>query len=76
MAEQQRLMTEADAALYLGVSRSFLRESRMNGIRKHRAEAPPYIRLGGGRATRYDAGDLDLWIDQHRVQLKTYHEVG
>lgn len=76
MAEQQRLISEADAARYLGVSRSFLRESRMNGIRKNRSEAPPFIRLGGGRAIRYCVEDLDAWIDKHRVELKDYRDAG
>jgi len=75
MAEQQRLISEADAAQYLGVSRSFLRESRMNGVRKNRAEAPPYIRLGGGRAIRYSIDDLNEWIARYRVELRDYREV-
>ena len=66
-----RLMTEEDAARYLGVSRSFLNASRCYGNRKGQTPAPPYVRVGQ-RGIRYDVRDLDAWIDEHRVCLKAY----
>lgn len=60
----QRLLTEADAARYLAVSRAFLRKSRMDGNLHGHAEAPPFIR--SGRLVRYCIDDLDAWIEAHR----------
>lgn len=59
------MMNEAQASVYLGLSRSTLRQSRMNGIRKHRFPPPPYVRLG--RTIRYIRSDLDDWIQKHRI---------
>ncbi len=50
---------EADAALYIGMSRPWLRLQRM------KVAGPPYIRIG--RTIRYDIRDLDDWLAQHRV---------
>lgn len=63
-AGQQRLLTEAQAARYLGVSRQLLRKSRMDGARKGHALPPPWVR--NGRMIRYDILDLDAWIKDHR----------
>ena len=65
-----RLMTETDAARYLGVSKSFLNASRCYGNRSGRTPAPPYVRIGE-RAVRYDIRDLDAWIEKHRVHITT-----
>lgn len=58
--------TETEAAAYLAVSPQFLRLSRHYGRRPGRAEGPPFIRLGGGRAIRYLKNDLDNWLQTHR----------
>ncbi len=60
--------TEAEAAEYIAMSRSFLRQDRMNGPRKGRTHAPPYIKVG--RAVRYLLEDLDAWLLSHRVPPK------
>ena len=65
---EQKLLTEAEAAIYLGVSRSFLRATRCYGNRPGYAESPPYVRLG--RAIRYPRESLDLWIDSRLVQTE------
>jgi predicted DNA-binding transcriptional regulator AlpA len=57
-------LSEKDAARYLGVSRAFLRESRMNGNRRGRTPAPPWVKFG--RSVRYDIRDLDKWIAEHK----------
>lgn len=57
-------LTEAEAAAYLRVSRSFLRQSRMNGSRKGHAPPPPYSKIG--RMVRYQVKDLDEWLESHR----------
>jgi predicted DNA-binding transcriptional regulator AlpA len=66
--DEMRLLTEAQAALYLGVSRGFLRKSRMDGHRSSHAEAPPYIKTG--RMIRYCVDDLDAWIERHRHEVR------
>lgn len=58
-------LTETEAADYLRVSRSFLRQSRMNGNRIGRAPGPKYIRAG--RMIRYAVSDLNAWLEQHSV---------
>lgn len=61
-------LTEIEAADYLRVSRSFLRQSRMNGNRIGHAPGPKYIRAG--RMIRYAVRDLDAWLEQHAVEPK------
>lgn len=57
----KRVFTEIETAAYLGMSRSYLRQSRMEGNRDSRTPAPPFIRIG--RSIRYLKEDLDLWLD-------------
>ena len=58
-------LTEHQAAHYIGMSRSFLRQSRMNGNREGRTPAPPWLKIGK-RAIRYRINDLDSWLEQFR----------
>jgi predicted DNA-binding transcriptional regulator AlpA len=59
-------MREAEAAAYIGMSRSFLRQSRMNGPRERHAPPPPFIKVG--RTIRYLRADLDAWLQKFRVE--------
>lgn len=59
---QQRAYKEDKAAIYCGVSRSFLRQSRMNGERENRLPGPPFIKMGS-RSIRYLKEDLDKWLE-------------
>jgi hypothetical protein len=61
---KQRLLTEKQAAPYIGMSRSFLRQSRMNGRRLNRTPGPPFLKIG--RKVLYLADDLDAWLLAHR----------
>lgn len=61
----KRAFTEAEAAEYLGLSRSFLRQSRSTGPLPDRTIPPPHIRIGK-RAVRYLKEDLDQWLDNFR----------
>lgn len=61
---QTRALSEREAARYIGMSRSFLAQSRMDGPRANRTPAPPFIRIG--RSVRYLLDDLDGWLDQFR----------
>jgi hypothetical protein len=61
-----RLLTEKQAARYIGMSCSFLRQSRMNGRRQSRTPGPPFLKIG--RKVLYLAEDLDAWLLEHRRQ--------
>ena len=63
----QRLLKEADAARYLGVSRIWLRKCRSNGPRAGHADGPEFIRAG--RMIRYSLDALDAWIARHTVEV-------
>lgn len=52
-------LEEANAAAYIGMSRSWLRQSRC--LKFH--HAPPYIQLG--HRIRYRITDLDVWKTQY-----------
>ena len=57
-----RSYTEQQASSYIGMSRSYLRQARMDGQRDKRKSAPPFIKIG--RSVRYLIEDLDGWLDQ------------
>jgi predicted DNA-binding transcriptional regulator AlpA len=52
-------LTEREASPYIGLSRAWLRQSRMHG------RGPAYIRIG--RSVRYLVRDLDAFLEAHRV---------
>ncbi len=51
---------DAEAAHYIGMSESWLRQSRMRG----NPDASPYIKIG--KSVRYLKGDPDDWLEKHR----------
>jgi predicted DNA-binding transcriptional regulator AlpA len=61
------IVNEAITAEYIGMSISFLRQSRMDGRRKGRTTGPSYIKIG--RAVRYLISDLDAWLEEHRIDI-------
>lgn len=58
-------LTEKEAAEYIGMSRSFLRQDRMNGYRENRTPGPNFLKVG--RSIRYLKNDLDSWLNELRV---------
>jgi len=64
--DARRAMSEIEAAIYIKMSRSFLRQDRMNGIRLNRTPGPRYVRIG--RRIRYLIDDLDQWLTDHIVE--------
>jgi predicted DNA-binding transcriptional regulator AlpA len=58
---EKRSFTEEEASFYIGMSRSFLRQSRMTGDLEGRIPAPVFIKVGS-RAIRYLREDLDAWL--------------
>jgi len=65
MEKRTAVLNEKDTAMYIGMSTSWLRQTRMNGQIKGRTPGPPYIKIG--RSVRYHIADLDAWLDEHRV---------
>jgi len=63
--ELKRAMSEIEAALYIKMSRSFLRQDRMNGFREGRTPGPVFVRIGS--RIRYLKDDLDEWLEHNRV---------
>lgn len=62
-------LTEKEASEYIGMSRSFLRQDRMNGHREKRTPGPVFMKFG--RSIRYSKEDLDNWLNQHKVLRHT-----
>lgn len=56
-----RAMTELEAAHYIGMSRSYLAQARMEGHRENRTPAPQFLKIG--RSVRYLREYLDAWLD-------------
>jgi predicted DNA-binding transcriptional regulator AlpA len=56
----KRALSEIETSTYIGMSRSFLRQARMEGNRATRTPAPPFIKIG--RSVRYLREDLDNWL--------------
>ena len=69
----KRGFTEEEAAFYLGVSRSFLRQARMNGDRENHAAAPQHIKIGR-RMVRYLREDLDTYLNNCRASCGEVEE--
>ena len=63
---EKHVLTDKETALYVSMSVSFLRQSRMNGDRQNHTPGPRYVKIG--RAVRYLKEDLDTWLDEHRVE--------
>ena len=53
-------LTTAEAAAYVSMSESWLRQRRMTGPLNDQRPAPPFVRLG--RSVRYLKSDLDQWL--------------
>ncbi len=60
----EALLTEKQAATFIAMSVSFLRQSRMDGQRRNRCSGPPWVQAG--RSVRYDPVDLEKWKADHR----------
>lgn len=63
--EKIEVLTEKEAAKYIGMSRAFLSADRQNGYREGRTKGPVFMKLG--RSIRYYRKDLDDWLMKNRV---------
>ena len=55
------MLNEKQASVRLGVSLSFLRKSRCEGLIRKRTPAPPFVSIGGRRL--YRKTDLMAWVE-------------
>lgn len=62
------VLTEKDAAKYIGMSVAFLRADRMNGPLPNRTPGPPFLKIG--RSIRYRVTDLDDWLQDVLVDRR------
>lgn len=71
---KSRALSEKEASQYICMSRSFLRQARMDGNRENRTPAPPFIKIG--RAVRYLREDLDAWLESFVRRTHLYQGEG
>jgi predicted DNA-binding transcriptional regulator AlpA len=57
-----RAFTTSEAAIYIGMSESWLRHARVEGPREGKIPTLKFIKIG--RTVRYLKEDLDSWLDQ------------
>lgn len=69
---KKRAFTEKEAAIYICMSCSFLRQDRMNGNRKNRTSGPKYIK--NGRNIRYLKEHLDEWLELNIIYKNDSYE--
>lgn len=62
----KNVLSESEAARYIGMSASFLRKARTEGDRRNRTPGPAWLKTG--RSVGYLREDLDAWLRAHRVQ--------
>lgn len=65
LIEQIEILTEDQAAKYIGMSRSYLNADRSHGPRIKRTKGPVFMKIG--KAVRYKKEDLDAWLQQNRI---------
>lgn len=70
MDTMKAVLTEAEASLYTGMSRSWLSKARMNGGTKRGLTPPPHLKIG--RSVRYKVCALDQWLDTNTVEPKPF----
>lgn len=59
----RRCLTEKEAAHYIGMSVSFLRRDRMEGVIGNRTPGPKWLKIG--RSVRYLKEELDRWLESN-----------
>ena len=57
---RSQTLPDREAAIYIGMSESWLRQSRVTG----NPDAPPFLKIG--RSVRYLRADLDIWLEHRR----------
>ena len=67
-SNNQRGFNEMQAAKYIGMSVSFLRKDRMNGVLRNRTPGPRWGKVG--KRVVYLRDDLDLWLEKILVSKR------
>lgn len=65
MPKSTEVLTEKEAAEYLGMSVNFLRRTRMKARTRLKAQGPDFFKVPGGRAVRYRLEDLQRWLEEN-----------
>ena len=60
LTTRSQTLPDREAAIYIGMSESWLRQSRVSG----NPDAPPFLKIG--RSVRYLRADLDIWLELRR----------
>ena len=68
----KHIMSEKEAAEYIGMSTSYLQKDRMNGILPNRVPGPRYAKVG--RRIMYLRDDLDAWLHSHLIERSSPFE--
>ena len=63
---EPRAMNEVEAAIYIGMSRNYLRQDRMKNKKRIRVKGPRFARIG--RRVLYLRDDLDKWLQDHIIE--------
>ena len=63
--ENKNILSEAEAAEYIGMSRCFLTQCRRDGQLRGKAKNPPYIKISN--RARYLVSDLNAWLEENKV---------
>ena len=66
MNETLVLLKEKEAAIYIGMSPSYLQHDRCDGAIAGKTPRPAFIRIG--RSIRYLKTDLDYWLSRSQVK--------
>lgn len=64
VAVRPRCMDEENAAVYVGMSVSFLQKARCIGATGGRTPGPKFKKIG--KRIVYDIADLDAWLDSFK----------
>ncbi len=60
----RKALKEKDAAIYISMSRPYLRRARMEGTTGGQTPGPEFIKKG--RSVLYMVSDLDAWLEEGR----------
>ena len=64
----RRCLTEKEAAHYIGMSVSFLRRDRMEGVIGKSTPGPKWLKIG--RSVRYLKEELDQWLESNKISQR------
>ena len=66
MSSSKAILTELEAAEYLGIHQTTLRKGRTRNKAASLGQSLPFVKMG--RSVQYLKKDLDQWLEEHRVK--------